>query len=148
MEILFSEELIRLHYLAVDKKSLLQEMSVMLKEQGVISSINEFFAEIWKRESIMSTGIGRGIAIPHCCHESAKKFAMAVWQLAVPIEFGAIDEKPVSLIFLLSVPRSSQESYMKVLSGISNFIRQPGNVDNLNLAESKGKCCNCLIIFK
>jgi fructose-specific phosphotransferase system IIA component len=131
MEILFSEEFIRLNYPAVDKKSLLQEMTSVLDEQNVISSIDDFFAEIWKRETIMSTGIGRGIAIPHSSHESANELVICVYQLSKAIDFDSIDEKPVAIIFLIAVPRSQQNHYMKILSAISNFVRQPGNVDKL-----------------
>ncbi|MCF7920013.1 MAG: PTS sugar transporter subunit IIA [Candidatus Cloacimonetes bacterium] len=137
MEILFAEEFIRLKYPAVDKKSLLQEMVSDLQDKNVVAADEEFFNQIWKRESIMSTGIGRNIAIPHSCHENAFKFVISVWQLAEPIPFGSIDDKPVAIVFLIAVPRDLQDRYMKVLSAISNFVRQPGNIDKLRSVSTK-----------
>lgn len=136
MENVFVEEMIKLDYPAVDKKSLLQEMVSFLFEKGAVASIDDFFAEIWKRENIMSTGMGRAVAIPHSCHESARRFIVTFWRLAQPLDFDSIDEKPVSFIFMVSVPRDFQSKYMKLLSSISNFARQSGKIDQIRSASS------------
>lgn len=137
LDSLITEEYIKMKYPAVDKKSLLQEMSFFLEEKQVIDSTDVFFAEVWKREMIMSTGIGREVAIPHCCNETVREFVISVWQLSEPLDFDSIDEKPVSLVFLIAVPVQEQHRYMNVLSAISNFIRQPGNVDKMKNASEK-----------
>jgi fructose PTS system EIIA component len=127
-ESVFCQELIRAQYMAVDKKSLLKEMVEQLNEKRVISSVEDFFQVVWTREKVMSTGIGRSVALPHGCHETVDRFVVSVWQLAEPLPYDSIDEKPVQLIFLLAVPLQKQSSYMRVLAGISNFIRIEGNI--------------------
>lgn len=144
MDNVFAEKLIKLNYPAVDKKSLLQEMATDLADHNVITSAEAFFEEIWKRESIMSTGIGKGIAIPHSCNSSVTAFSISVWKLAEPLDFDSIDEKPVSIVFMVAVPLDKQSRYMKILSAISNFIRQPDKNEKLNTASSIAELLNVL----
>ncbi len=136
MENVFRLDFIRTRYLAVDKKSLLKEMSDFLYQQHVVSSADVFFQVVWEREKVMSTGIGRAVALPHGCQSVVLDFVVTVWQLAEPLPFDSIDEKPVSVIFLLAVPPARQSNYMKLLAAISNFIRVPGNVDLLINAKT------------
>ena len=134
---LFSEDLIKIGYYAFDKKSCLSEMAEFLTEKEIIASYEEFFQAIIERESLMSTGIGKGVAIPHARHEIVKEFKILVYLLDNELDFDAIDGEPVKLIFMIAVPEEKKEEYMKVLSSISNFLREEEN--RKNLLESKDK---------
>ena len=137
MESVFRPDFVLAQYLAVDKKSFLKEMSDLLYSKEVVSSSEVFFEAIWAREQVMSTGVGRAVALPHGCNVSVLDFVVTICQFAEPVNYDSIDEKPVSLVFLLAVPPSRQANYMKVLAAISNFVRIPGKTDLLIKAKSK-----------
>jgi len=67
---------------------------------------NQIFNNLVARERLGSTGIGQGIAIPHCRLEDCKRVVGALLTLSEPIDFDAIDNEPVDLLFVLLVPRT------------------------------------------
>lgn len=127
----FELDLIKIKYFALDKKSCLSEMADHLAEKGIISSSEIFFRSIWERENIMSTGIGKAVAIPHSRSEVVEKFRILVYLLDNELEFDSIDEVPVRIIFMIAVPEELKSEYMKVLSMISNFFRNEENRQGL-----------------
>ncbi len=122
---IFRQELIQIGYYAFDKKSCLFEMCELLEKNDCITSANDFFNVIMEREKLMSTGIGRKVAIPHARTDYAKELTIAVYLLDNELEFSAIDGVPVRIIFMVAVPEQGKDIYMKVLSAISNFFRKP-----------------------
>ena len=133
----FSPELIKLNYFALDKKSCLTDMAEYLFEKGVISSLDEFFEVLMERESIMSTGIGRGVAIPHGRSASVNELKILVYILNNELEFDSIDESPVKIVFMIAVPDHMKQAYMKVLSQISNFCQKEENLSDIFSCETK-----------
>ena len=78
-----------------------------------------------KREELGSTGIGRGIAIPHCRSLAVDKLEIAVGRTTKPINFNAIDKKPVSLIFLIiAPPQDPGNQYLITLGKIVQIAKQ------------------------
>ena len=141
---LFQTDLIKTDYPAIDKKSCLNEMVEFLHEQGVVSSTEEFLHAIWERENIMSTGIGRKIAIPHAHSSVVKDFKVAVYLLDNQLEFDSIDGEPVKLVMMLAVPVEFENTYMKILSKISNFLRNPKKREALLEAKDKDEILQIL----
>jgi fructose-specific phosphotransferase system IIA component len=141
---LFKEDLIKINYFALDKKSCLSEMVEYLAEKGVINSYEDFFRAIMERENIMSTGIGKGIAIPHARHKVVNEFRILVYMLDNELDFEAIDEQPVKLIFMIAVPEEKKEDYMKVLSSLSNFLRVENNRKKLLNSTDKNELLKIL----
>ena len=126
MEI-FSPDLIKLNYYALDKKSCLTEMVEFLHKKGIILSSENFLNEIMERENLMSTGIGRKVAIPHARSMAVKELKIGVYLLDNELDFNSIDDEPVKIIFMIAVPEMMKDEYMKVLSIISNFFRNEDN---------------------
>ena len=124
---IFSPDLIKVNYYGLDKKSCLQEMVEFIAERGIISSSEDFFKLIYERENIMSTGIGRNVAIPHARSELVNTLRIAVYVLEEPIEYDSLDGEPVKIVFLISVPENMKSEYMKLLSILSNFCRTEEN---------------------
>lgn len=141
---LFSVDLIKTHYYAFDKKSVLREMAEFLSEKNVISDEEDFFKAIMARENLMSTGIGRQIAIPHARHESIYQLKIAIFQLDNEIEFDSIDEQKVKLIFMICIPEAMKKEYMKILSILSNFFQSEKNREKLFAADSPEDFINIL----
>jgi len=140
----FSPELIRVKYYALDKKSCLIEMTEFLLENGIISSSDTFWEAIWEREKLMSTGIGRGVAIPHSRSAVVQKLKIAVYILDNELEFDSIDGVNVQIIFMIAVPEDMKDIYMKVLSAISNYFRSDENRQNLLQCTSNIEIYNVL----
>ncbi|MDY6914852.1 MAG: PTS sugar transporter subunit IIA [Candidatus Cloacimonadota bacterium] len=133
---LFSEELIKTDYPAIDKKSCLAEMTEFLYENNVITSQTDFYNAVLEREKIMSTGIGHKVAIPHAHSKVVKEFKAAVYLLDNELDFNSIDGEPVKLVMMLAVPEIFQNKYMKVLSKISNFLRNEEKREKLLCAKN------------
>ena len=134
---IFSRDLIVLNYYALDKKSCLEEMVEFLFKNGAIVSVDNFFKAIMERENLMTTGIGKKVAIPHARSNLAKEINIAVYVLDNELEFNSVDGEDVKVIFMIAVPEDKKEEYMKVLSGISNFLRVDENREKLFKAKTK-----------
>lgn len=124
MERLFSLNLVRLVDHFETKSHCLEYMTGMLAETGALSFPDRFLSAVKGREEIMSTGIGRGVAIPHARDLTVNRLQIAVCVTQEPFEFQAIDDQPVRLIFLIAVPQGSNNLYMKILRSLSEYLRQ------------------------
>ena len=134
---IFSRDLIVQNYYALDKKSCLEEMVEFLFKNGVIVSVDNFFKAIMERENLMTTGIGKNVAIPHARSNLVKEIHIAVYILDNELEFNSVDGEDVKVIFMIAVPENKKDEYMKVLSGISNFLRIDENREKLFKAKTK-----------
>ncbi len=92
-----------------------------------------FLSAVLQRETLVSTGIGGGVAIPHARVELCTNFFMALALIHHPIEWGSVDEKPVNLVFLIGGPANTpgsqrmQPEYLNILAEITSKINKfPG----------------------
>ena len=106
---------------ANSKKQLLQLLS---ERAAAISGIpeREVFDTILQRERLGSTGVGNGIAIPH------GKLAGVFARLEIPVDFEALDDQPVDLVFLLLAPEGAGADHLKALSRIARVLRDADTV--------------------
>jgi fructose-specific phosphotransferase system IIA component len=141
---IFSIDLIKINYFALDKKSCIQEMAEFLFKKGVITSLDAFLEAIFERENLMSTGIGRGVAIPHARSSVVTKLKIALYTLENELEYNSIDGEPVKIIFMIAVPESMKQEYMKVLSLISNFCKEEENRKKLIHSKSEKEAMEIL----
>ena len=109
---------------ATDKQGAIHELvDVLAASIGLDDAQREDLKHaVWQREMTRTTGIGHGIGIPHGKAKGVSKLAMAVGKTAQPIEFGAIDRKPVELIFLLASPVDQTGPHIQALAGISRML--------------------------
>jgi PTS system nitrogen regulatory IIA component len=119
-------------------------MVEFLFENEVIFSRERFFDSILTREKMMSTGIGKKLAIPHARSEAVKELTIAVYLLQNELEFDAIDDEPVKIILMIAVPENMKEKYMLVLSAISNFFQDIENYRKLLNCNSNEEAVNLL----
>lgn len=92
---------------------------------------------IQRRENLGSTGIGRGIAIPHCRSLSVNRLRLAFGRRPDGIEFQAIDSRPVSNFFLIvAPPLEISNQYLPVLGKIAQFAKEPDVPDRLAALRS------------
>ena len=106
------------------KKQLLQALSEKAAENTGLSA-RAVFDTILQRERLGSTGVGKGIAIPHGKFPSIDRITGVFARLHEPIDFEALDEQPVDIVFLLLAPESAGADHLKALSRIARVLRDP-----------------------
>jgi nitrogen PTS system EIIA component len=109
---------------ATDKRQLLEQLAGRAGNALGIPP-EHILSELVKREDLGSTGMGGGVAIPHARFEKAgKPFGMIV-RLRRPIEFDAVDEEPVDIVFLLLLPQTPNGDQLGALACIARKLRDP-----------------------
>ncbi len=120
---------------AGSKKQALQELS---QQAATLTGLHErmIFDVLLQREKLGTTGIGRGIAIPHGKMQELERLHGIFARLPKPIDFDAIDEQPVDLIFLLLAPESAGADHLKALARISRLLRDDAVCAKLRGADN------------
>ena len=115
---------------ASSKKQALQELARRASE---LTGQNEraIFDVLLEREKLGTTGVGQGIAIPHGKLPSLDRVYGLFARLERPIDFDAIDEQPVDLLFLLLAPERAGAEHLKALSRVSRLLRDPSKCQKL-----------------
>ncbi len=115
-------ECIRVPLEATTKQAAIFELIDLIAEKHNITTKTELRDAVWQRESTRSTGIGHGIAIPHGKTSGCTTLCLAIGITKTPIEFNAIDLKPVSLIILLISPPDQPGPHIQALAKISRML--------------------------
>jgi PTS system nitrogen regulatory IIA component len=119
-----------------NKRSLLQQLAnvaagrIGLDAQAILASVIE-------REQLGSTGFGQGVAIPHGKIEGVKQIYGLFARLAEPLDYKAIDGRPVDLVFLLLSPPDSGAEHLKALASISRVTRNSATLEKMRGARSR-----------
>lgn len=113
------------------KNDCLNYLTQLLADSGCLTFPDRFLAAVKGREEIMSTGIGKGVGIPHARDLTVSLMKIAVCLIHAPLEFQSVDDLPVQLVFMIAVPQSSNREYMKILRSLSEFLRRNENRDRL-----------------
>jgi len=121
---LLSEDVIKIPLEKTDKEGVIREMVSLLAKSGKVGDPEKVFQAVMKREKIMSTGVGDKVAIPHGKAEGVKEVVAAFGVSHKDIDFQAIDDKPVRLIFLLVAPPDATGPHLKALSRISRLLNR------------------------
>ena len=120
----FTEDAIKLELDGSTKDEILKELIALLKLDE--KSDGMLYKMLKRRENLGSTGIGRGIAIPHCRSLVVSKLRVAFGRKTVGTDFKAIDEKPVHFFFLIvAPPLEVSNQYLPVLGKIAQFSKEP-----------------------
>lgn len=120
---------------APTKEAVLDEMVGLL---GLDDGARQQLARLLKRREILgSTGVGRGIAIPHCRSLAISRLRLAFGVHRAGLEFDAVDNKPVHSIFLIVAPPNEvSNQYLPVLGKIAQFAQMPDVADQLAALSS------------
>ncbi len=114
-------------------KALVQQLAGVEK----IPNAEEFYKAILQREKVVSTGIGLGIAIPHAKIANYSEFFIAIGiQSGKGIDWNAMDQAPVQLIFMIGGPDNRQEEYLQILSRLTSLLKEESFRRNLLRASS------------
>jgi fructose-specific phosphotransferase system IIA component len=122
---ILTPECIKVPLVGTDKRAAIDELIEVLLQQGRIRDSAALRDAVWHRETTRTTGIGHGLAIPHGKSGCCTGLVMAIGKLAKPIDFQSIDNRPVSLIFLLASPPDQTGPHIQVLARISRLMTRP-----------------------
>ena len=121
---LLTESMTRCHIDAVSKKRVLELASELLAGNNEAMEAEDVFSALLNRERLGSTGIGDGVAIPHCRLAGCEHALALLITLKEPIEFDAIDNRPVDLLCCLLVPEDAATEHLQTLAGLAEMFSQ------------------------
>ena len=119
-----------------NKRSLLQQLANLAGQRLALDS-GSILASVSEREQLGSTGFGHGVAIPHGKIEGVKQIYCLFTRLAEPIDYKAIDGRPVDLVFLLLSPPDAGAEHLKALAAISRITRHPATLEKMRGSRSR-----------
>ncbi len=118
------------------KKQLLQDLSKVATQVTGVDE-RQIFEILLERERLGTTGVGNGIAIPHGKLAGLDRLYGVFARLEKPIDFEAIDEQPVDLVFLLLAPEGAGADHLKALARVSRQLRDANFCDKLRGSDSR-----------
>ncbi len=142
MNRLFQPELVKIVAGFETKSECLTHLTALLAESGCLNFPDRFLAAVKGREDIMSTGIGKGVAIPHARDLTVTCIKIAVCLIRQPLAYESVDDLPVQLVFMIAVPQSASKEYMKILRSLSEYLRRSENRNALINATSETELYN------
>lgn len=135
---LISTEQIIPEMTATERWPAIVELVDLLVSQGKIKPEDRdgILASLKQREETMSTGIGFGIAIPHCSSDRLAEVVAAFGRSTGGIEFDALDNAPVKFVVLFIVPKNQFQTHLRTLASIAKFLNDRSVRDALAQARS------------
>ena len=120
---ILKKECILDNLVSTDKTSVLEELSIFLKNKGLVSNKETLLNALMGRELLGSTGIGENVAIPHAKISEIDQIITMFGRSIEGIEFDSLDKKPVHFIYLVVAPMNSSGQHLKVLARISRLLK-------------------------
>lgn len=142
---IFPRQRICLDVASVDKESLFEELVDRLAAtaSGPFPRA-EALSSIMERESMMTTGIGKGLAIPHGKVEGLDKIQGAIGISSAGIDYDAVDGSPVHVAFMILSPRNRPEDHLRVLKRLAAILEIPGLADQVVAATDPDRMLSIL----
>ena len=133
---LLAAESIELNGAAQSKREALDAVTALMAKSGKIADIEKYRAGVYKREEEGTTGIGEGIAIPHCKSDAVAAPGLAAMVIRDGVDFDALDGGNVDLIFLIAAPDTEDNVHLDVLSKLSVLLMDENFTAGLRNAKS------------
>jgi len=118
------------------KKQLLQDLA---KQAKILTGLNDakIFEVLLEREKLGSTGLGKGVAIPHGKLSGLSSLQGIFAKLEKPIDFDSVDNSPVDLVFLLLAPEQAGADHLTALARVSRYLRNQDNCEKLRNTDDQ-----------
>lgn len=129
----------------VSKKRVLEFLADFISQGDNHLVADSLYQALLARERLGSTGIGRGVAIPHCRLAECDQPVAAFLKLESPVDFDAIDSKPVDLLFALVVPEGHESDHLKTLARIATIFQDREAVEQLRRIDTAEELWRYLI---
>src|SRR5262245_13611976 len=120
-----SREAVSAHLAADDKEGVIREMTDGMLKAGSIANgdLESITKAIMKREELGSTGIGRGVAVPHTKHPSVQRLVGTVAVSSTGVDFNSLDGEQVQLFLLLISPPDRPGDHLRAMEGVCHLLR-------------------------
>ena len=131
---------------AVDKAGAIREVADAMRAAGVIAAeaLDPIVQAVLKREELGSTGIGRGVAVPHTKHPSVDRLVAGLAISRKGVEFAALDGEPVFVLFLVASPEDQPGEHLRALEKISRQLKSPEFCRFLRESQTRKGICDLL----
>jgi len=140
-----TEDLIDLNLAASNKQEALEALSTLISKSSNIGDKKESVHKaLLEREKLGSTGIGKGVAIPHAKTDEVKQLTIAFGRSTNKVDFKSIDNEGVSIFFVFASPNKESQIYLKVLARISRLIREDEFRKELLACKSPQNIIECI----
>lgn len=137
---LFNPACVSANLSAGGKKQLLQEMSALACKCPCVAdkafAPRDILSAVMERERLGTTGIGSGVAIPHARIEGLEKMTAAFARLETPVDYDAVDDRPVDLVVMLLAPLDAGAEHLRALAQVSRLLRREDTRNRLRNAPS------------
>lgn len=133
---LLAADRIELHTVAKDKAEVLNRLVELMEKSGKLRDTETYRRGVFAREAEGTTGIGEGVAIPHCKSSAVISPGLAAMVIPGGVEYDSLDGEPVKLIFLIAAPDSEENVHLEVLSRLSVLLMDEAFIKNLLQAKS------------
>ena len=122
-----------------DRNGVITELMQSLEKAGCVDSadIEKITKAVIKRESEASTGLGKGVAIPHVKHKAVDKVIATIGQSSVGIDFNSLDKQPVYSVILLISPANDPDQHLQAMENVFKHLQQEKFRKFLRQAQSK-----------
>ena len=120
----------------VSKKRVLETISEQIATLSGELDADEVFTGLIGRERLGSTGIGSGVAIPHCRCAGCEEPLGILMTLEEPIDFDSIDAQPVDMLFTLVVPEEATDEHLQLLAGVAELFSNEESCSKLRQAST------------
>jgi mannitol/fructose-specific phosphotransferase system IIA component (Ntr-type) len=131
-----------------DKSAVMQTCAGLLAQLGFVADEAAFCGRMLERESVMSTGVGLGIGIPHAVEKGLARPGVVLLRLLRPVDFGAIDGRPVDIVIGLAVPENERNLHLQALAAISRLCRHPDFAPAVRNAKSRAELLKSIEIME
>ena len=125
-------------------EALLRAIANRVAAAGAVASADRLYEKLAERETLGSTAMGHGIAIPHCKLTRVPRVILAVGRAAVALDLHAPDDEPVRTFFVLISPEKDPAAHLKGLGAISKWVQSTANLKRLGRVRSKEELVDCL----
>lgn len=122
---------------AKTKMEVIKTLAQLLRTNGYLTDSSQFFIDVKKREAHMTTGIGKGLAIPHGKSEAVIESTIAIAKTSQPIEWNSLDNQPVDTVFLLAIAnKDKNDEHLRVLATLSELLMDDAFVAEIKKAQN------------
>lgn len=124
IEEILPRECVKIPLEGTGKEAIISELVGLMAKAGIAENAGELTASAMEREGLMSTGIGKGVAIPHGRTKGVRRMAGCFGLARQPVDFGSLDGLPVQIFFFLATPQSIVADHVKALALVSRLLNR------------------------
>jgi len=130
---------------ASSKKRVIENLSHLLANNNAEVKADDIFQALFDRERLGSTGLGRGVAIPHARISGITRTIAAMITLEKPVKYEALDKQPIDIAFALLVPEGEGEHHLEHLALLADLFRDPAICQKIRDADKPEQIFDLLL---